>query len=91
VLITPPNEVNRLAVDFHDLPRYSEGRNSVILITDRWSGFIWEYYLVERRAGAIILALKYLFVLLDRQYQIKPKVVECDNEIPVREQPHFRT
>lgn len=72
----------RLAIDFHDLPRDSEGRNSVMLITDRWSGFIWDYYLVERRAGAIILALKHLFGLLDRQYQIKPKVVECDNEIP---------
>ena len=73
---------DRLAIDFHDLPRDPEGRSSVMLVTDRWSGFIWDYYLVERRAGTIIIALKHLIGLLDRQFQTKTKVIECDNEMP---------
>lgn len=79
----------RLAIDFHDLPKDPDGRNSVMLITDRWSSFIWDYYLVERRAGAIIIALKHLLGLLDRQFQVKVKVVECDNEIPRDKGPIF--
>ncbi|KAJ3454849.1 hypothetical protein MRS44_013449 [Fusarium solani] len=72
----------RLAIDFHDLPRDPTGRSSVMLITDRWSGMIWDYYLVERKTGPIINVLNDLFGILERQYQIKPKVIECDNEIP---------
>lgn len=79
----------RLAIDFHDLPRDSDGRSSVMLVTDRWSGFIWDYYLVERRTGTVIAVLKHLFGLLDRQYQIKPRVIECDNEIPADKGPVF--
>jgi hypothetical protein len=54
----------------------------MMLITDRWSGMIWDYYLVERKTGPIINVLTDLFGILERQYQIKPKVIECDNEIP---------
>ncbi|KAH7462214.1 hypothetical protein FOMA001_g18721 [Fusarium oxysporum f. sp. matthiolae] len=72
----------RLAVDFHDLVRDWGGRTSVMLITDRWSGMIWDYYLADRHTGTLITALKDLFGLLERQYQLKPKVLECDNEIP---------
>ncbi|KAF6518369.1 hypothetical protein HZS61_002447 [Fusarium oxysporum f. sp. conglutinans] len=53
-----------------------------MLITDRWSGMIWDYYLADRHTGTLITALKDLFGLLERQYQLKPKVLECDNEIP---------
>jgi len=43
---------------------------------------IWDYYLADRHTGTLITALKDLFGLLERQYQLKPKVLECDNEIP---------
>ena len=35
----------------------------------------------KRTAKSIICALDSLFSILDNQYGIKPKVVECDNEI----------
>jgi len=40
-----------------------------------------QYYLQNRKAVSIIAALTHLFGLLERQYDIKPKVIECDNEL----------
>ena len=71
----------RLAIDFHD---YEEGLgdySSLMLITDRWSGLIWDYYLQDRTALTIIAAIDSLFKILSRQFKVAPKVVECDNEI----------
>ena len=71
----------RLAIDFYD---YEEGLgdySSLMLITDRWSGFIWDYYLQDCTALSIIAAIDSLFKILSRQYKVTPKVVECDNEI----------
>src|SRR5881275_1547514 len=72
----------RLAIDFHnfeeaDGPRYT----SLVLITDCWSGHIWDFYLQDRKAESIITAIKVLLGILEHQYNIKPEVVECDNEI----------
>lgn len=52
-----------------------------MLITDRWSGFIWDYYLQDRKAQSIIVAIDSLFKILSRQFRVTPRVVECDNEI----------
>ncbi|KID81860.1 polyprotein [Metarhizium guizhouense ARSEF 977] len=71
----------RLAIDFHDLEEDHEGRDSVMFITDRWSGYVWDFYLTDRKADTIRTALEILFGILDRRYQIKPRVIECDNEI----------
>ncbi|KHO10663.1 hypothetical protein MAA_11714 [Metarhizium robertsii ARSEF 23] len=71
----------RIAIDFHDIEVTHDGTNCVMLATDRWSGFIWDYYLFTRTFGEILDALKHLLGHLERQYQIKPRVVECDNEI----------
>jgi hypothetical protein len=57
------------------------GFNSLILITDRWSGLHWDYYLSNRIAETIIAAFRHLFGLLDRQYFLKPKAIEMDNEL----------
>ncbi|KAK4220422.1 hypothetical protein QBC38DRAFT_350465, partial [Podospora fimiseda] len=38
-------------------------------------------YLQNRQAQTIITALTMLFSKLQHQHSIKPKVVECDNEI----------
>ena len=43
----------RLAVDFHDF-NPGRGFNSLILVTDRWSGLCWDYYLSDRKAETII-------------------------------------
>jgi hypothetical protein len=71
----------RIAIDFHDIEVTHDGTNCVMLATDRWSGFIWDYYLFTRTFGEILDALKHLLGHLERHYQIKPRVVECDNEI----------
>ena len=52
-----------------------------MLITDRWAGLVWDFYLQDRTAQSIITALDALFKILEKRYQITPKVVECDNEI----------
>jgi hypothetical protein len=35
----------RLAIDFHDFEKEVEGYSSSMLVTDRWSGYIWDFYL----------------------------------------------
>jgi hypothetical protein len=71
----------QLAIDFHDYEPGLQNFKSTMLVTDRWSGNMWDYYLQNRKAVSIIAALTHLFGLLERQYDIKPKVIECDNEL----------
>ena len=52
-----------------------------MLVTDCWSGYIWDFYLKYHTGPSVITALKVLFRILERQYEIKPKVIECDNDI----------
>jgi len=52
-----------------------------MLVTDRWSGLCWDYYLSDRKAKTILTAINHLFGTLLRQYEIKPKIVEVDNEL----------
>ena len=56
----------RLAVDFHDFNRGYGGFNSLMLVTDRWSGHYWDYYLSDRKAETIIPAFKHIFDMLKR-------------------------
>jgi hypothetical protein len=70
-----------LAIDFHDFNPGIKGYTSLMLVTDRWSDFCWDYYMSDRKAITIIAALEHLFGFLNRQYEIKPKVVEIDNEL----------
>lgn len=72
-----------LAADFHDF-MYEETTDyytSVMLVTDRFSGFIWDFYFYSRTADAIKEALLWLFKILSNQYQMTPQVLECDNEL----------
>jgi GAG-pre-integrase domain len=69
-----------LAVDFHDYELGYGGFTSQMLITDRWSGCMWDYYLQNRTAKSIIIAFKHLFGILEKYY-IRPKIIEGDNEI----------
>jgi hypothetical protein len=71
----------RLALDFHDFEPDEAGYNSLLLVVDRVSGWMWDFYLQDRRTDAVIAALDNLIGMLERQYEIKVKVVESDNEI----------
>ena len=71
-----------LALDFHDYEKDdTHGVKTLMLITDRWSGLVWDYYLSDHEAKTILIALKNLFGILERQHQIHPEKIECDNEI----------
>lgn len=61
------------------------GYKTIMLITDRATQYMWGYFLQPNRtANDVITALKDLVATLERQYSIKTKVVECDNEITQR-------
>ena len=47
----------RLAIDFHGFEEEAEGYSSSMLVTDRWSGHIWDFYLQDRKADTIILKI----------------------------------
>ena len=72
---------HRLAVDFHDYEPGYGGFNSLMLITDRWSGYIWDFYLTDREGKTIIRIFKWFFGILKRQYSIQPRVIEMDGEL----------
>lgn len=72
----------RLAIDFHDIEESSlKGFKSVMLVTDRYSGYIWDLYLTNRRTATLSLALYNLLGHIYRQHGISTRVIECDNEI----------
>jgi hypothetical protein len=52
-----------------------------MLITDRYSGYIWDYYLKTRQHKELVPVFKDFLGHLVRQYQLKPQVIECDREI----------
>jgi hypothetical protein len=83
-----PREINeglgpakRIAIDFHDFEEDQDGFNSLMLITDRWSGYMWDFYLQDRTTASIITVLSTFLGLLKNQYDLKPQVFECDNEL----------
>ena len=71
----------KLALDFHDFERDSEGYASLLLITDRATSYFWDYYLSDRRTETIIEALNGHINHLFRQHNKTVKAIECDNEI----------
>ena len=79
----PDKAGSHLAVDFHEFEpdAVNDGFKSVMLITDRFSGYIWDFYLQNMESDTIVSALWWLFKILARQHQILPGVVECDNEL----------
>jgi hypothetical protein len=71
----------RIAIDFHDFEKDEDNYNSLMLITDRWSGYMWDFYLQDRSAASINTVLNTFLGLLKNQYDLKPQVIECDNEL----------
>jgi hypothetical protein len=52
-----------------------------MLITDRYSNYVFDIYLISRDTDALISAFKELLGKLANQYQLFPEAIECDNEI----------
>ena len=73
----------RIAVDFH---AYEDGSStkerSQMLIIDRFSGLMWDFYFKDNRpARSIIKHLDTFATFLKTQYNITIKVMEMDNEM----------
>jgi hypothetical protein len=67
-------------MDKHDFEPDDEGFRTLLLVTDRWSGYAFDLYLKDHTALSIIEALTYLINHLKYQHSIDVKVIECDNE-----------
>ena len=52
-----------------------------MLMTDRHSGFCWDFYIKDETGETIISALDHLLGLFEYQYGFQPKVIETDGEI----------
>jgi hypothetical protein len=72
----------RVAIDFHPFEDSDETDvRSTMLITDRYSGLIWDYYLADRTGGTLLRIIKQFVAFLERQFKVKLKVIESDNEM----------
>jgi hypothetical protein len=73
----------RIAIDFHDYEAQSFNKErSQMLVTDRYSGHMWDFYFKDNRpARSIIKVLNDLVLLLVVQFGTTVKVIESDNEI----------
>lgn len=79
--LSPYRTGERLALDFHDFEPDDEGFKTLLLVVDRESGSMWDYYLKQTTTETVILALHDLIGILDQQHEVKVKVVESDQEI----------
>ena len=73
----------RIMVDFHDYEEDSFNKEkSQMLITDKFSGFTWDFYFTgNRTASAIIKHFSAFVNFLKVQFNLTVKVIESDNEI----------
>ena len=52
-----------------------------MLVTDRWLGLIWDFYLLDRRGETLKDALNKISAYLATHYKIQPTVIETDNKL----------
>ena len=79
----PPGDI--LAVDLHPFEADKKGFSHLLLVTDRATGFIWDFYLERVNSSLIRRTLNYLLGVLERQHRLKPRVIEADNELNTKE------
>jgi hypothetical protein len=71
----------RIAVNFHN---YAPGINeytSQVILTNRATGYVWNYYFVTRKSADLIRIFDAFFNIMEMHNFIKVKTVECDNKI----------
>ena len=72
----------RIAMDIHDLHRGYDGSIALFLFTDRFTGYMWDYYISNKSAETLLQCIYHLIALLWRRYDEKIRVFECDTKIP---------
>ncbi|KAL8310867.1 hypothetical protein RB597_001710 [Gaeumannomyces tritici] len=78
---TPTEPGSRLALDFIDVAKERDGFRSVLLITCRMTGLIWDFWMPNREAETVIQAADEITGLLMHQFNLKVRDVECDGEL----------
>jgi hypothetical protein len=76
----PDKPGKRFAIDFHDFEADEEGFRSLVLITDRYAGLMWDYYVEDRTAETIRKVISDFVDSLERGGKI-PQTIEMDNEV----------
>ncbi|KAJ3554331.1 hypothetical protein NPX13_g10642 [Xylaria arbuscula] len=79
--IRPSKPGIRIAIDFHDFEKTTYSNNSMMIATDRYSGYTWDHFFKNRQTESVIAALERLIKHLWNRYQVKVEVIKCDNEI----------
>jgi hypothetical protein len=70
-----------IAVNFHN---YAPGINeytSQVILTNRATSYIWDYYFVTRKSANLIKIFNTFLNIMEVHNFIKIKTVECDNKI----------
>jgi hypothetical protein len=71
----------RIAVDFHN---YASGINEYIfqvILINRATGYVWNYYFVTRKTADLIRMFNAFFNIIKVHNSIKVKIIEYDNKI----------
>ena len=53
-------KVKRIAINIHDIKRVYNGNIVLLLFTDKYSGLIWDYYLLNKIVKSLVKCIKYL-------------------------------
>jgi hypothetical protein len=64
-----------------DLAPDDQGFNSAMLFTERATGYVFDTYLSSRKTPSVMEAVNYFLAVMERQFDLKPSVIECDNEL----------
>jgi hypothetical protein len=75
------NSGKRIAVNFHN---YAPGINeytSLVILTNRATSYVWDYYFVTRKSANLIRMFDAFFNIMKVHNFIKIKTVKCDNKI----------
>ncbi|KAK4212278.1 hypothetical protein QBC37DRAFT_242743, partial [Rhypophila decipiens] len=69
------------AIDFLDLKDDPDKFSSLMLFTDRCTGFILDIYLKNRDTPTVLSAIIYFLGVLEHRFKTVPKAFESDNEL----------
>jgi hypothetical protein len=71
----------RIAANFHNYASGISKYTSQMILINRATGYIWDYYFVTRKSADLIRMFDAFFNIIKVHNFIKVKTVECDNKI----------
>jgi hypothetical protein len=71
----------RIAVNFHNYASEINEYTFQVILTNRATDYVWDYYFVTRKFANLIKMFDAFFNIMEVYNFIKIKTVECNNEI----------